>query len=319
MKKVLVLVVALIVGISVDLLWGSAWHLLAAGEVDSLTEILYFFRFPRVANALISGIGLALSGLVLQTLFHNPLAGPYVLGISSGSALGVAVALMFIASASNLLSFFSLFASALIGAVMVIMILTVLSRRYSMVSVIIAGVLMAGIFSAMISILQFFSPAQSVKNFVIWTMASVDMSNYGIIVTNVIIILFAGMVIFIHTNVLDSFYLGEDYAMTMGVNARKYRTVLIFTIGLIIALLTSSYGPIAFVGVISPHLARWISHSQRHKSLFVLTIMLGANFMIWADFLSHAFTVVLPINAVLSLMGLPILFVLILKREYDFF
>ena len=302
-----------------DLLWGRAWHLLHEGQLDSLMQILYFFRLPRAANSLIAGVGLALTGLVLQTIFHNPLAGPYVLGISSGSALGVAIALMIVGVASNLLSFVGMFVFALLGAVAVIMILTVLARHYSMVAVIIAGVLMAGIFSALISVLQYFSPAQPVKNFVVWTMASVDMSNYQIILINLIITSLAAIIIISRTTVLDSFYLGEDYAISMGVNTRKHRTVLIVVTGVIIAFVTASYGPIAFVGVISPHLARWIASSQRHGVLVFYTTVVGAGVMIWADFLSHAFSVMLPINAVLSLLGLPVLFVLILKREYEFF
>ncbi len=317
MKKIILFFLVII--IIADLLWGNTWHLIFQHDSYSLWQILYYFRLPRIVNSLIAGIGLGLAGLVLQTVFHNPLAGPYVLGISSGSALGVAIALMILGSMSKLISFVGTFMFALVGALLVIIILTILARHYSMVAIIIAGVLLAGIFSALISVLQYFSPAYSVKNYVVWTMASVDMSNYPIIITNLIIIILSTIAIASKTTILDSFYLGEEYALTMGVNVREERTKLIIIIGIIIAFLTASYGPIAFVGVISPHIARWLTHSMRHNVLILYSGLVGAGIMVMSDFLSHAFGVTIPLNAILSLLGLPVMFLLVLKREYEFF
>ena len=316
MKKLLVLWLGL--GIVADLLWGNVWHLLISSSGSGIWQILYLFRLPRMLNSLIAGSGLALAGLVLQTIFHNPLAGPYVLGISSGAALGVAIGLM-VLGAGSMLSLIGQFVFAVVGAIAVILSLMILARHYSMVAVIIAGVLLAGIFSALISILQYFSPAQSVKNFVVWTMASVDMANYLLIGINLVIVL-GGIIILSHkTLVLDSFYLGEDYAQSMGINVKAQRTFLVVSVGLIIAFLTAGYGPVAFVGVISPHIARWTISSQRHSSLLPYVIIIGAGVTVWADFFSHISFTVLPINAVLSLLGLPVLLLLILRREYDFF
>ncbi len=317
MKKVIGII--LLAAVIADLLWGNVWQLIISGNTSGAKEILYLFRIPRVINSLSAGAGLALVGLVLQTILHNPLAGPYVLGISSGSAMGVAIALMMMGSAVGVLSFMSVYVFALAGAIGVIVVLLVLARHYSMVAVIIAGVLLAGIFSAMVSVLQFFSPAYTVKNFVVWTMASVDVSNYNVIITNLVVVVGSIIFVLMRTTVLDSFYLGEDYALSMGVDVRKQRTVFIVTAGIIIALLTASYGPIAFVGVTSPHIARWVSQSQRHSQLVIYSSLSGSAFVVVADFISHVMPVVLPINSVLSLMGIPVLLVLILKREYDFF
>ncbi len=302
-----------------EIMWGNVWHLMQAGDIDDARQLIYVFRIPRLLNSLCAGIGLALAGLVLQTIFHNPLAGPYVLGISSGAALGVAIALMALGAGYGALSFMGMFLFALVCALLVILILMILARRYSMVSVIIAGILLAGIFSALISVLQYFSPSYAVKNFVVWTMASVDMSNYKIVFFNMIITTLSIAVISKKALVLDGFYLGQDYALSIGIDVKKQRTLLIIVIGVIIAFLTSSYGPIAFVGVISPHIARWISQSQRHNKLIWPSIIIGASVVVWADFISHAFSITVPINSVLSLLGLPVLFLLILKHEYEFF
>lgn len=316
-KKLIIILI--IVGILLELLWGNTWLLLLKGNFPILYDILFYFRIPRISNALISGIGLAVSGLILQTIFHNPLAGPYVLGISNGAALGVALSVLLLGLSKPFVSYFSSFFFAIIGALCVIFILSLLVKHYSPVAIIITGVLLAGIFSAIINILQFLAPAIAVKNFVIWTMASLDMSNYTIISLNLILIMLIIIILYKKSNVLDTFYLGEEYAQTMGINTKKQRFFLILMVGIIITLLTASYGPLAFVGVIAPHLARWFSKKHNHKTLLTNSILSGILIILWSDFLSHASNVNIPINSILSLMGLPVLLILILQRKYDLY
>ncbi len=312
MKRILFFL--LVLGLILDLFWGQVWKNLMDNNISALGDIFLYFRLPRLLNAVISGAGLALTGLVLQTVFQNPLAGPYVLGISSGAAFGVALALLFFSVVSVNLSFAAMYVFAIAGSMVVMAVLSLLARRFSMVTVIISGVILAGFFAALINILQYFSPAYAVKDFVLWTMASVDMADYRIIVLNALVVIMFVLWLSRQGNLLDSLYLGDDYARSIGVDAALFKRKILLFSGLVIAVLTSAYGPIAFAGVISPHVARWLTHSYSHKTLMIHTLLTGIVIMLFADFLSHAFSFSLPLNSVLSLFGLPVMLLLVLRN-----
>ncbi len=294
-----------------ELLWGNVWHLLISADYEKALFLVRSLRLPRVFNCIVAGAGLSLTGLLLQTLFRNPLAGPYILGISSGAAFGVALSLMFFSSVAWVGSV----VLALAGAALVIWLIVYLSWRFSLTTVIIAGVLITGIFSALINVLQYFSPAYDVKNFVLWTMASVDGNISAFSLFTLAVTVFVLLFVLKNADRYDALYFGQDYALSMGVDFFRLKTLTLLLTGVIVALLTVNYGPVAFVGVISPHIARMFSPTLRHKALTGQTVLWGISVMLFADWLSHLFPVVLPVNTALSLIGLPMLFYLIFVKK----
>jgi len=296
-----------------ELLWGNVIRLFSEHQPDKAVFLIVSLRLPRVFNAIVAGAGLSVTGLLLQTLFRNPLAGPYILGISSGAAFGIALSIMLFAPGS-----FWQFAgilTALAGAALVLTIIVYLSRKFSLTVVIIAGMLITGIFGALINVLQFLSPAFEVKNYVLWTMASIDTNINALSVICLTLTVFVIFFVLKHSTRYDALYFGKDYALSMGVDyLRLKNTTLAFT-GIIIALITVIYGPVAFAGVIAPHIARMTARSLRHSSLLGHTVFWGIALMLFADWLSHLFPAVLPLNTSLSLIGLPMLFYLLLVRK----
>ncbi len=310
-----ILVFVLLVLIIFDLCEGSVFKLFLDGDYHRAIEIIRLLRLGRVLNSLLAGADLAIIGLILQTLFSNPLAGPYILGISSGAALGVAVGIMLFARAGLVGGIFYGMFMALLGSLLSLGLILFLVRRYSLVVVIIAGVLLNGIFSALINVLQYFSSPGMVKSFVVWTMASVDVFQLKEFVILLVFSVLALVWFFTQSEKLDALYFGENYAKSFGVNTDVLKFSLLFFIGVLVAFLTVSYGPIAFVGIIAPHLARISSESHKHSNLLVSSLLWGSVILILADLISHIFTIILPLNTVLSLIGLPVLFYLLLRRK----
>ncbi len=312
-KHVKILFFSLLVLIAWDLLTGNVFKLILSSDYVRAFELVRLLRIGRVLNSLVAGADLAVVGLVLQTLFANPLAGPYILGISSGSAFGIAMGMMFLYSLGIFLGYFYSFLMALFGAVLALALILYLVRRYSLVVVIIAGVLLNGIFSALINVLQYFSRPGLVKSFVVWTMASVDVFQLKQFVILLILSVLVFVFFLIQAEKLDVLYFGESYAESFGVNVSVLKFSLLLCVGLLVAVLTASYGPIAFVGIIAPHLARIGTKSYKHRNLLLLSVLWGCVILVLADVISHSFAVVLPLNTVLSLIGLPILLYLLLR------
>jgi iron complex transport system permease protein len=284
---------------------------------------IHSFRLPRVITAIIAGIALSVSGLQMQTVFRNPLAGPYVLGISSGAGLGVALVVMGFAglfqfsvfSADN--NWILVIASWLGSAAVLIFILAVSFRIKDVMTILVLGIMIGSAISAIISILQYFSQESALKAFVIWTMGS--LSNVS---SNQLPYLFLGFVpgmilAFIIIKPSNAILLGEIYARSIGVNITIYRVLIFTSTSFLTGTVTAFCGPIGFIGIAVPHIARMMSSTSRNGVLLIFTILLGCGIMLLSDIASQlpGSDSILPLNAVTSLIGIPIVLWIVFRKK----
>lgn len=299
------------------------------GQVDkeSWKSIVLEYRLPKAITAIIVGSGLSISGLLMQTLFRNPLAGPFVLGISSGASLGVALLIM---GASLVGASFSAFAfqnwglaiAASLGSFLVLsaVMLAAVKVRNTM-SILIIGLMFGSLTAAIISVLAYFSSASQLQQYLFWSFGSLgNLSWQEILVLFIVFAIGIGMVILI-IKPLNSLLLGENYARSMGVNVRKTRNITLISTSLLTGVITAFSGPIAFVGLAVPHLTKLLFSTSNHKTLIPAVAMSGAIIMLISDSISQLPTseFVLPINAITSLFGAPIIiWLLVRKRKIHF-
>lgn len=256
---------------SVSFTWEDLGQVLSGSqETENLAFILWKIRLPKALTGILVGAGLSVSGLMMQTLFRNPLAGPYVLGISSGASLGVAILMMasslFTAGATSgilLVGHWGMVLAAMFGALLVMLLVILVSMRIAdSVSILIIGIMFGSAAGALVSVLQYFSDPDSVHSFLVWTfgsIAGVSWSQLGILVPLVIAGLFAAVVL---QKPLNAFLLGENQARALGVNVKRIRLLVVILTSLLTGALTAFTGPIAFVGIAVPHLARMLSGPQ---------------------------------------------------------
>lgn len=264
-------------------------------------------RLIKAVVALLAGAALTVSGLQMQTLFRNPLAGPYVLGISSGASLGVA---MFVLGApifgfSGTVLSLGIAGSAWIGSAAVLLIITVVARRIKDIMVIlILGMMFSSGVSAVVQILQYLSRDESLKAYVLWTMGSlgeVTSSQMWILLPSIL----AGLLIAVWTiKALNILLFGEEYAITMGLNIRRSRMLLLLSTTLLAGTVTAFCGPIGFIGLAMPHVTRMIMGNSDHRILLPATIITGGAVLLVCDIISKMLT--LPINAITAVLGIPI-------------
>jgi len=290
---------------------------------ESWSYIIFQYRIPKAITAILVGSGLAISGLLMQTLFRNPLAGPYVLGISSGASLGVAVLVLgasilggsFLSYAySNI--FLSLFAS--LGAFLVLFAIIIVSRKVkNTMTILIIGLMFSSLAAAMISVLAYFSSAQSLQQYLFWSFGSLgNLSWNEIFIFSVFYLI--GIVLILPTiKPLNSLLLGENYAKSLGINFNKTRNLILIATSLFTGVITAFSGPIAFVGLATPHVTKLIFNTSNHKILIPAVAVTGAIFMLISDTIAQlpnsAFT--LPINAITSLFGAPVVIWLLLRKK----
>ncbi len=289
--------------------------------IESLTEqqwlILTKFRLPRLATALLAGAALPLCGLQMQTLFRNPLAGPYVLGISSGASFGAALVVLG-AGATGLVATWSLAAAAWVGAGMVMLLLLFVSFRIKdVMTILILGIMFSSGLAAIISIMQYFSQASALKSFIIWSMGSLG-NVTGVqlqIMAWTIIPLLAISLAF--SKVLNGLMLGEEYAVTMGIRVKRSRIIILATTSILAGTITAFCGPIGFIGIAVPHVARYLFAQSDHKLLLPATMLVGMTVMVLSDIASQlpGTERVLPINAVTSLIGIPVVIWLVIVNR----
>ena len=316
-----------------DLIYGSVsipfkkvFAILSGTDVkNSWNYIILNFRLPKAVTAIFVGAGLSVTGLMMQTLFRNPLAGPYVLGISSGASLGVA--LMVMASAlmpvafgaiSAFLGSWALVVSAVVGASVVFMLVALASIRISdSVSLLIIGIMFGSITGAVVNILQYFSDPEQIQSFIVWTfgsLAGVTWNEMQVMAP----IVFSGLIIaFFLIKPLDALLLGENYARGVGISVNRTRIAVIISTALIAGTLTAFTGPIAFVGVAVPHIARSIFRTASHKILMPAVLLIGAAIMLACDIISQipGNQNTLPINSVTALFGGPVVIWVIMRSR----
>ncbi len=289
--------------------------------------IVVEYRLPKAITAIITGSGLAISGLLMQTLFRNPLAGPYVLGLSSGASLGVAIVIMGAsvfggAFAGILLSKWSLVIASSLGSLLVLIAVMLASLRLrDTMAILIIGLMFASLTAAVVSVLSYFSPAAQLQQYVFWSFGSLgDLSwnEVGILAMFWLV----GIILAISCiKNLNTLLLGEQYAKSLGVSIQKNRLIIIIATSLLAGSITAFAGPIAFVGLAVPHLIRQIIPVNNHSILVPAVILGGAALMLICDIAAQMpgqeFT--LPINAITSLIGAPVvIWLLVRKRKFLF-
>ena len=282
----------------------------------STAKIILNIRLIKAVVALLAGVALSVSGLQMQTLFRNPLAGPYVLGISSGASLGVALFIL----GAPLFGLSATFASlgiagaAWIGAAVVLVIIAAVGHCIKDIMVIlILGMMFSSGVGAVVQILQYLSKEESLKAFVIWTMGSlgdVTSAQMLILVPSVL----AGLLLAVLTiKPLNLLLFGEEYAVTMGLNVRRSRGLLFLSTTLLAGTVTAFCGPIGFIGLAMPHVTRMLFRNSNHRVLLPGTILTGASVLVLCDLVSKLFT--LPINAITALLGIPVVVWVVLRKK----
>ena len=315
----------LVIG-SVSIPFKNSFRILTGNtDNESWKYIILQLRLPRAVNALVTGAGLAIAGLMMQTLFRNPLAGPYVLGISSGASLGVALFVMAASAFSirpllelNLFSYWGQVAAAMAGAMLVfLLIASVASRLKDSVSLLIVGIMFGSLTTAVVSVLQYFSKPELVQKFVIWTMGSLSSANWQQLLV-MIPILITGLLIAIYLiKPMNALLLGENDAHALGVNLKQVRYLVLFASSIIAGALTAFNGPIAFIGMVVPHLVRMLLGTSNHRIVLPGSIIFGSSLLLICDIISQVpgTKIILPINAVTALFGAPVVLWIILGRK----
>ncbi len=293
---------------------------------ESWTTIIINFRLPKAITAILVGSGLSVCGLLMQTLFRNPLAGPFVLGISSGASLGVAILILGSSVFStyfltDILTTWSIPIAASLGSFLVLSaIIIAASKVKNTMSILIIGLMFGSLTSAIISIFSYFSEAAQIQQYLFWSFGSLgNLSWDEIIVFSIIYCIgILGTVLVIKP--LNSFLLGENYARSLGINVKKSRTIILIITSILTGVITAFSGPIAFIGLAVPHLARMLFNSSNHKTLLPAVAIIGAIVLLICDSISQLPTseFTLPINAITSLFGAPIVIWLLVRKKKIF-
>ena len=293
------------------------WLALTGGDCSPTTaKIRLEIRLIKAITAILAGAALSVSGLQMQTLFRNPLAGPYVLGISSGASLGVAI---FILGAPALglsatLASVGIAGAAWIGAAAVLTIIAIAGQRIKDIMVIlILGMMFSSGVSAIVQILQYLSREEALKAFVIWTMGSLGDVTTDQLFTMIPVVL-AGLVLAVATiKPLNMLLFGEEYAITMGLNLKRSRCMLFVSTTMLAGTVTAFCGPIGFIGLAMPHVTRMLFSDSDHRVLLPGTILTGASVLLMCDIISKLFT--LPVNAITALLGIPVVIWVVLRNK----
>jgi len=284
---------------------------------DQQVLILTKFRLPRIATALMAGAALPVCGLQMQTLFRNPLAGPYVLGISSGASFGAALVVLG-AGATGIVATWSLAIAAWIGAGTVMLLLLFVSYRIKdVMTILILGIMFSSGLAAIISIMQYFSQASALKSFVIWSMGSlgnVTGAQLSIMAWAILPLLILTLA---YSKVLNGLMLGEEYALSMGVRIQRTRLVIFATTSILAGTITAFCGPIGFIGIAVPHMARFLINRSDHRVLIPVSMLTGMVVLVFSAIVSRlpGTEQILPINAVTSLIGIPVVIWLVVMNR----
>ena len=305
---------------SVSIPTDAIFNSVIGNEIKSSWEIiLWNFRLPKAITAIFVGMGLSISGLLMQTLFRNPLAGPYVLGLSSGSSLGVAFVIMgagFLPS--FLVSDYGIVIASSLGSFLVLMAVLVVSQKLrDTMAILIVGLMFGSFTSAIVSVLSYFSTAQELQKFTFWSMGSLANLSWNSVLILAVCCVFGLLLSVLSIKPLNALLLGENYAKSLGLNFKKTRLIIIFATSILAGSITAFVGPIAFVGLAVPHLAKLLFQTSNHFILFWSTILIGAILMLICDSIAQlpGSDYTLPINAITSMVGAPVVVWLLVRKR----
>lgn len=290
---------------------------------ESWNYIILNYRFPKAIVSILVGIGLSVSGLLMQTLFRNPLAGPYVLGLSSGASLGVAVVIMGACLLPDTVSewfvssFGIILASSLGSFIVLISVLIIAKRLRDTMAILIVGLMFGSLSSAIVGSLTYFSSSEQLQKFTFWSLG-----NLGNLTWNSILILTCCVTLGLLFSIfsiksLNALLLGENYAKSLGINYKKTKYIILFATSILAGSITAFVGPIAFVGLAVPHISKLVFQTSDHKILFWSTLLFGALLMLICDSITQipGTDVILPINAITSILGAPIVIWLLVRKR----
>lgn len=292
-------------------------------EESSNVYIIWNYRIPKALTAIFVGSGLSLSGLLMQTLFRNPLAGPYVLGISSGASLGAALLIMGSSLFSGLLTFSAFnditlaIASSLGSFLVLIVVLSVATKVKDTMALLIIGLMFGSITAAIVSVLSYFTKAEKLQQYIFWSFGSLGNLSWKQLAIVAICTIIGILLSVLSIKSLNAFLLGENYAKSLGVRLQKSRYTIIVATGLLAGCITAFAGPIAFVGLAVPHVTRQLFHTTDHKILIPAVLFCGAILMLVCDTIAQmpGSVSVLPINAITSIFGAPVVIWLLIRKK----
>jgi iron complex transport system permease protein len=290
---------------------------------DTWEYIIINFRLPKAITAILVGIGLSISGLLMQTLFRNPLAGPYVLGLSSGSSLGVAFVILGAGILPGMLSTFlissyGIILASCLGSFSVLLLVLLISKYLrDTMTILIAGLMFSSFAGAIVSVLSYFSSAEKLQKFTFWSMGSIGNLSWQNITLLAFAVVIGLLLSLFSLKALDALLLGENYAKSLGLDLKKSRRIIILATSILAGSITAFAGPIAFVGLAVPHLSKLLFQTSNHRILFWSTLFIGAIIMLFCDLASQmpGFDFTLPINAITSIVGAPVVIWLLVRKN----
>lgn len=285
--------------------------------------IISSYRLPKAITAILAGMGLSASGLLMQTLFRNPLAGPDVLGVSSGASLGVALVILGAAFLPPFLreiavSPYSIVFASTLGSLAVLLAVLLVSRYLrDTMGILIVGLMFSSFTGAIVGVLTYFSTAEQLQKFTFWSLGSLGNLSWTSIIILLITVLVGLLLSLGSIKALNALLLGENYARSLGLNFKKARLIIILATSLLSGSITAFAGPIAFIGLTVPHIAKLLFQTSNHAVLFWATLLLGASIMLLCDCISQlpGSDMTLPINAITSIIGAPIVIWLLLRKR----
>ena len=312
------------VTIPFNAIWNILWGI-DGGESAVWQNIIWKSRVPQAITAMVAGAGLAVSGLQMQTVFRNPLAGPSVLGISSGASLGVAFVVLLSGSIGGValsrlgvMGEVALTLAAVIGALSIMALIVFVSQKvHGNVTLLIIGVMIGYIANAVIGVLKFFSVEEDIRAYVIWGLGSFARvsGNQVAVFTYIMAILLPLSFLLVKT--LNLLLLGDAYARNLGLNIKRARLMVITCSGVLVAIVTAYCGPIIFLGLAVPHLCRAIFHTSDHRIMMPATMLAGAALALLCNFIARmpGFEGALPVNSVTALVGAPVVISVLFKKR----
>lgn len=285
--------------------------------------IIINYRLPKAIVAVLVGFGLSISGLLMQTLFRNPMAGPYVLGLSSGASLGVAIVILgtsflpVLAQEILLSSYGIVFASSVGSFVVLLAVLTVAKRLRDTMAILVVGLMFGSLTTALVGTLTYFSTAAQLQKFTFWSLGTLGNLSWNAILLLSISVFIGLLLSLFSIKSLNTLLLGENYAKSLGLNYAKTRLIIILATSILAGSITAFAGPIAFIGLAVPHIAKLLFQTSNHLILFWSSLLIGAIIMLVCDSITQLpeAGIQLPINAITSIFGAPIVIWLLIRKR----